>query len=535
MGGALLRPAAGEPPPPTDDELARVAEIVERSPHSSAYLALLGDKYFLFDRDRTGFVMYGIEGRSWVALGDPVGPPEVVKPLVWRFRELSDRHGGWTVFYEVSPEYLPLYLDLGLDLRKLGEEARVDLRAFSLEGGARKALRQTHHRAAREGLRFEVIPAAGVDAVLPELERVSDAWLAQKETREKGFSLGFFAPEYLRRLPVAVVRDEAGTIVAFANLMPAAEHEELSCDLMRYRPGLRVGIMEFLFVELMLWGKAEGYRWFNLGMAPLSGFEDRVAGAAVEPARRAALPPRRGLLQLPGAAPVQGEVRSGVGAALPGVARRRRAAARAGQRRGAGVGRPRRDRRAMSGRGAAALVILLLRGRSPPRAKRSTTSPSATSPSSVRRETARRRAAADGRRRLRPPRRRPSRARWRRAGALVLGVDLREYRAQLAKASDERELPSADLEVLSQFAQRALRLPTYELPVLVGVGAGAALAYAALAQANPSSFRGAVSVSFCPLLALPRTPGRGRGLDVTPHRTTTSSGSRRRRWCRVAG
>ena len=37
----------------------------------------------------------------------------------------------------------------------------------------------------------------------------------------------------------------------------------------------------------------------------------------------------------------------------------------------------------------------------------------------------------------------------------------------------------------------------------------------ALAQANPSSYRGAVSVSFCPLLALPRTPGRGRGLDVT--------------------
>jgi len=275
-GWRLLRPAAGEPPPPTDDELVRVAAIVERSPHSSAYLALLGDKYFLFDRDRTGFVMYAIEGRSWVALGDPVGPPEVVKPLIWQFRELSDRHGGWTVFYEASPEYLPLYLELGLDLRKLGEESRVDLRAFTLEGGARKALRQTHHRAAREGLRFEVIPAAGVDAVLSELEVVSAAWLAQKETREKGFSLGFFAPEYLRRLPVAVVRDEAGTMVAFANLMPAAEHEELSCDLMRYRPGLRVGIMDFLFVELLLWGKAEGYRWFNLGMAPLSGFEDRA-------------------------------------------------------------------------------------------------------------------------------------------------------------------------------------------------------------------------------------------------------------------
>jgi phosphatidylglycerol lysyltransferase len=272
----LLRPAAAEPPPPTDDDLVDVAGIVERSPHASAHLALLGDKYFLFDRDRRGFVMYGIEGRSWVALGDPVGPQAVVKPLIWQFRELSDRHNGWTVFYEVGPEHLPLYLELGLDLRKLGEESRVHLGTFTLEGGARKALRQTHHRAERDGMRFEVIPAAGVDAVLPELEAVSDAWLAQKQTREKGFSLGFFASDYLRRLPVAVVRDPGGAIVAFANLMPAAEHEELSCDLMRYRPGLRVGMMDFLFVELLLWGKAEGYRWFNLGMAPLSGFEDRV-------------------------------------------------------------------------------------------------------------------------------------------------------------------------------------------------------------------------------------------------------------------
>jgi phosphatidylglycerol lysyltransferase len=31
--------------------------------------------------------------------------------------------------------------------------------------------------------------------------------------------------------------------------------------------------MDFLFVELTLWGKKEEYRWFNLGVAPLSGLE----------------------------------------------------------------------------------------------------------------------------------------------------------------------------------------------------------------------------------------------------------------------
>lgn len=31
--------------------------------------------------------------------------------------------------------------------------------------------------------------------------------------------------------------------------------------------------MDFLFVELMLWGRDQGYRWLNLGMAPLSGLD----------------------------------------------------------------------------------------------------------------------------------------------------------------------------------------------------------------------------------------------------------------------
>ncbi len=44
---------------------------------------------------------------------------------------------------------------------------------------------------------------------------------------------------------------------------------------MRYVPDAPPGVMEFLFIELMLWGRKQGYRWFNLGMAPLSGIEDR--------------------------------------------------------------------------------------------------------------------------------------------------------------------------------------------------------------------------------------------------------------------
>jgi len=49
----------------------------------------------------------------------------------------------------------------------------------------------------------------------------------------------------------------------------------LSIDLMRYDAGELSGVMEYLFIELMLWGKTQGYQWFSLGMAPLSGIESR--------------------------------------------------------------------------------------------------------------------------------------------------------------------------------------------------------------------------------------------------------------------
>jgi phosphatidylglycerol lysyltransferase len=50
----------------------------------------------------------------------------------------------------------------------------------------------------------------------------------------------------------------------------------MSVDLMRHAPDAPHGVMEYLFAELMLWGKAQGYRAFSFGMAPLSGLEDRT-------------------------------------------------------------------------------------------------------------------------------------------------------------------------------------------------------------------------------------------------------------------
>lgn len=268
----LLRPADPEEHTPDDDELAAAERIASESPRTSAYLALLADKSLLFNDNRTAFLMYAIEGASWVALGDPVGTRAEANELAWRFRELCDRHAGTPVFYQVSATNLPLYLDLGLSLLKLGEVGHVPLADFSLEGGSQRHLREAVRKAEHARCTFEVVPRDQVAPLLPEMKKVSDEWLATRNAREKGFSLGFFREDYLRRFPMAVVRHEQ-QIVGFANVLCGAGKHELSIDLMRYRPVGQAGVMDYLFVELMLWGRAQGFENFSMGMAPLSGLD----------------------------------------------------------------------------------------------------------------------------------------------------------------------------------------------------------------------------------------------------------------------
>ncbi|HEY7611853.1 MAG TPA: bifunctional lysylphosphatidylglycerol flippase/synthetase MprF [Gemmatimonadales bacterium] len=270
----LLSPSRRPAPRACEDEIERAARLAYERGEPRLYLALFGDKSLLFG-PRGGALMYGVSGKSWIALGDPVGDPDERRELAWRLKELADRQAGWPVFYEVSRQYLPLYVDLGSTLVKIGEEARVPLARWSLEGSARAGQRRTLRTIERAGCSFEIVPPEDVPALLPELRRVSDAWLAGKHTREKRFSLGFFDERYIRHFPVAVVRSGRG-IQAFANLWPSGTREELTLDLMRYDPGAPRGIMEYVLIELMRWGKGEGYAWFNLGMAPLSGLESRA-------------------------------------------------------------------------------------------------------------------------------------------------------------------------------------------------------------------------------------------------------------------
>ncbi len=260
---------------PDRSELERAREIYNESGGGEfAHLTFMRDKHLFWSADGHALMAYGAVRDRLVALGSPCGPEPAIRRAILDFRRFADAQDRVPVFYEVLEPDLSLYHDLGFDLFKLGELAMVPLAGFTLVGKRWEDLRQAVNRSVKEQLSFELLEPPFDTVLMSEIERVSDQWLAEKDVREKGFSLGRFDPDYLAWSPLAVVR-RAGEVIAFANILPAyGKDGVLSIDLMRHVADAPRGTMDFLFARIMQWGKEQGHAWFSLGMAPLSRVGD---------------------------------------------------------------------------------------------------------------------------------------------------------------------------------------------------------------------------------------------------------------------
>lgn len=108
-------------------------------------------------------------------------------------------------------------------------------------------------------------------------------------------------------------------------------------------------------------------------------------------------------------------------------------------------------------------------------------------------------------------------------GAMVATVDVAALERGLRRDGGACAFSSGDVENFSRFVQAYYRLPTYRLPLLLGDGEGAALAYAIAAQGDATVFAGAVAVDFCPRLALARALCPSQALKLAPARDGRSA------------
>lgn len=268
----LLRPKRKKAEPKAR-ELDVANEILKSSTDSASNLVLLRDKEIMLNKHQNSFLMYVKESRSWITLGDPVGPEQEAEEMIWKFTDKCSDQNVWPVFYQVGSHYIDYYLDVGLTLFKLGEEARVKLSEFDIQQTVDEEVRINCRQMENRGYTWEIISPDTLADYLPELKAISEASIHDQNRKERGFSVGYFDEEYLKHFSVAVVKKE-GQILAFSNILQSASQYELSIDLLRYHPEAPEAMIDFMVVQSMLWGQQEGYAWYDLGIAPLSGMDE---------------------------------------------------------------------------------------------------------------------------------------------------------------------------------------------------------------------------------------------------------------------
>ncbi len=233
-----------------------------------SHLIFLHDKFVHWNKEGTVLFSYQIYADKIVVLGDPVGDESDFLSAIQEFLELADKHGYTPVFYEINNKIFPYLHEYGYSFFKLGEVAFVDLEKFTLAGKGMKGRRAIKNKFEREDFTVEIVSPPYSQEIMNELEEVSTKWLQGRA--EKGFSLGFFDKHYLSTSNIAVLRGAEG-VIGFASIMPMYDNgERVSVDLMRFKPGAPNGTMDFIFLSLFEWAKAEGYSVFSMGMSPLS-------------------------------------------------------------------------------------------------------------------------------------------------------------------------------------------------------------------------------------------------------------------------
>ncbi|MGE5428481.1 MAG: AcvB/VirJ family lysyl-phosphatidylglycerol hydrolase [Methylococcaceae bacterium] len=97
-------------------------------------------------------------------------------------------------------------------------------------------------------------------------------------------------------------------------------------------------------------------------------------------------------------------------------------------------------------------------------------------------------------------------------GAMVAGINIKTYFKALNSLSSPCYYPAADFEEVSLMIQKKYKFPVYHKPILVGYSSGATLVYGILAQAPAATFKGAISLGFCPDIEINKPLCAGSGL-----------------------
>ena len=235
------------------------------------------------DRERAGgllrgwgdaYVAYRVVNGVALALGDPIGEAAACERAIEEFLDLCATRGWVPCFYATTPRFLATYTEVGLRNLQIAEDTVIDLADLDFKGRAWQDVRTALNKAEREGIRYESYDDGAVPAAIQaQLRAISDAWTAEKELPEMGFTLGTLDEVPDPQVRTAVALDATGVVQGFTTWLPIYQGGAIigwTIDLMRRRPEGFRNVMEFLIARSAGAMRIEGFQWISLSSAPLA-------------------------------------------------------------------------------------------------------------------------------------------------------------------------------------------------------------------------------------------------------------------------
>lgn len=261
---------------PLAEEREQATRLLQRHGRTADdYFKAYPDKAYFFSTTTSGFISYKTSSGFAIALGEPVCEDEqhIISSILEEFERFCANNGLKTAYYKIAEERLPIFQSAGKKALPLGQEARLHLPAFSLEGKDRKSLRNLLNALNKKGYSAVVHQPPIKDGLLQKLKHVSDEWLTSMDRKEILFSSGMFDWNELKNQKVISIENSDEKVVAFLNIIPDYAEDEGTYDLVRKTADAPSGVMDALIIALIAELKADNKHYLNMGMAAMSGID----------------------------------------------------------------------------------------------------------------------------------------------------------------------------------------------------------------------------------------------------------------------
>lgn len=218
---------------------------------SLSYFATRRDKSVLFSEDGRAAVAYKVIGSVSLASGDPVGAPASWPGAIEAWKAEARTYGWIPAVISASEAGARAYVQAGLSLTAMGDEAILRPDRFSLNNTSMTEVRNSAHRVAKAGVTLSVRRHDELTREqLQDMVRLTDSW--RHGDTERGFSMALnrLGDPADGRCVLVTAHDAAGTPVGLLSFVPWGS-SGLSLDIMRRSPEAPNGTTEFMIAQLM--------------------------------------------------------------------------------------------------------------------------------------------------------------------------------------------------------------------------------------------------------------------------------------------